>query len=628
MEAIGSSDPERVGPYRVLGVLGQGGMGRVLLAAAPDGRLVAVKQVHAGLAADHDFRARFRREVTASQKVSGAYTAAVMDADVDAPTPWLASVFVPGPSLGTAVAELGALPEETVRRLAAGLVTALTEIHRAGLIHRDLKPENVLLTQDGVRVIDLGIARAAESGMDTQLTRTGLVIGSPAFMSPEQAEGGELTPASDLFSLGSVLALAATGSSPFAADSTLRTLFNLVHGEPELSAVPAGLRPLVARCLAKVPAARPTPAELLRLIGPVPPAGRLPWPPAVHDLIAAQGAAIDRLLGGGADAAPGRRPTARAPQAGPERAATPTEPDARARIPDPRLEGRPPHGAAPGPAAAPGPSAGPPHGAAPGPAAETEQAAGLRHEAGRAQAPEPQHRQEPQHRAESQHRPGPERRPEPERRVGPGRGAGVAGGVTAAAAPAGPEAEPARSWARPPRAALLAAVGVLAAVGLGAWGTTWARSGPEDPGTVEVKDKYTALADCPTAAPLLPLLQRARDSSKDVHSETASGAITSCGWSQDRAAYASVDWDLELSGRGRSGTEEQRKRYAEAMTDGGGEPGIGDEAFWNGACQLVVRDGNVMVTVWLNGGQSPDACRPQVKDTARAALALTPASAR
>ncbi|KJY16899.1 serine/threonine-protein kinase, partial [Streptomyces katrae] len=192
-------------------------------------------------------------------------------------------------------------------------VTALTEIHRAGLIHRDLKPENVLLSQDGVRVIDLGIARAAESGVDTRLTRTGLVIGSPAFMSPEQAEGRELTPASDLFSLGSVLAMAATGVSPFAADSTLQTLFNLVqtlfnlvHGEPELSAVPAGLRPLVARCLAKAPADRPTPAELLHLLGPVPPAGRLPWPPAVHGLIAAQGAAIDRLLGVGPGPAPGR----------------------------------------------------------------------------------------------------------------------------------------------------------------------------------------------------------------------------------------------------------------------------------------------------------------------------------
>ncbi|MEY2233513.1 MULTISPECIES: serine/threonine-protein kinase [Streptomyces] len=280
-------------------MLGQGGMGRVLLCAGPDGRLVAVKQVLAHFADDEGFRARFRREVAASRKVSGAYTAAVMDADPDAPTPWLASVFVSGPSLGAMVKTDGVLEEAVVHRLAAGLASALAEIHRAGLIHRDLKPDNVLLTEDGVRVIDLGIARVteaeAEAEGDTGLTRTGWVIGSPSFMSPEQAESKSLTPASDVFSLGSLLVMAFTGSSPFAGTSTLRTLYDVVHSTPDLSAVPVGLRGIVERCLAKDPAARPTPAQLLELLGPVAPAG-LQWPPAVDRMLAAQRADIDRLL--------------------------------------------------------------------------------------------------------------------------------------------------------------------------------------------------------------------------------------------------------------------------------------------------------------------------------------------
>ncbi|MFJ7585887.1 serine/threonine-protein kinase [Streptomyces sp. NPDC097617] len=297
MELVGPDGPTHVGPFKVAGLLGQGGMGRVLLCAGPDGRLVAVKQVLAHFADDAGFRARFRREVVASRKVSGAYTAAVMDADPDAATPWLASVFVAGPSLGAVVKADGVLDGSVVHRLAAGLASALAEIHRAGLIHRDLKPDNVLLTEDGVRVIDLGIARAteAEDEGDTGLTRTGWVIGSPAFMSPEQAESKALTPASDVFSLGSVLVMAFTGSSPFAGTSTLRTLYDVVHSEPDLSAVPAGLRGIVERCLAKDPAARPTPAQLLELLGPVAPASR-EWPPAVYRMLAAQRTDIDRLL--------------------------------------------------------------------------------------------------------------------------------------------------------------------------------------------------------------------------------------------------------------------------------------------------------------------------------------------
>ncbi|WP_030770530.1 MULTISPECIES: serine/threonine-protein kinase [unclassified Streptomyces] len=301
MKHVGPDGPTHVGPFKVAGVLGQGGMGRVLLCAGPDGRLVAVKQVLAHFADDEGFRARFRREVAASRKVSGAYTAAVMDADPDAPTPWLASVFVAGPSLGAVVKADGVLDEAAVHRLAAGLASALAEIHRAGLIHRDLKPDNVLLTEDGVRVIDLGIARVtegeAEAEGDTGLTRTGWVIGSPSFMSPEQAESKPLTPASDVFSLGSMLVMAFTGSSPFAGASTLRTLYDVVHSTPDLSAVPVGLRGIVERCLAKDPAARPTPAELLELLGPVAPAARQ-WPAAVDRMLADQRTAIERLLSG------------------------------------------------------------------------------------------------------------------------------------------------------------------------------------------------------------------------------------------------------------------------------------------------------------------------------------------
>ncbi|WP_329386151.1 serine/threonine protein kinase [Streptomyces sp. NBC_01351] len=321
MRALRETDPQAVGPYRLLAELGRGGMGRVLLASGPDGRMVALKQVHARLGADEAFRARFRREVAASRKVSGAFTAAVMDADPEAATPWLASVFVAGPALGAAVEAAGALPEAVVRRLGAGLATALVAIHRAGLVHRDLKPDNVLLAEDGVRVIDFGIARPAESGGDAaELTQTGMVVGSPAFMSPEQAEGKEPGPASDVFSLGSVLAMAASGRSPFAAASTLGTLYNVVHAEPELAGVPDGLRPLVEACLAKDPGARPSPARLLELIGPVAPAGPVgpSWPPAVLRLIAEQRAAVAGLVRGGPDRAGAGAGTGTGAGSGPE----------------------------------------------------------------------------------------------------------------------------------------------------------------------------------------------------------------------------------------------------------------------------------------------------------------------
>lgn len=286
------NDPTQVGPFRTVAVLGQGGMGRVLLGVAPNGSLVAVKQVHAELADDEGFRSRFRREVDASRRVSGAYTAPVIDADPDAPTPWLASLFLPGLPLSDVLAD-GSLPEEAVRQLAAGLAQALADIHRVGLVHRDLKPSNVMLTDDGVRVIDFGIARAGDHL--TKLTHTGALIGSPAFMAPEQITGGAPTPAADVFALGATLVVACTGKTPFSGASAPALMYSIAHEEPDLGAVPPGLRGLLAACLAKDPGARPSPQDVLALIGPVTPSAR-PWPEAVHRRIADQSAETARLV--------------------------------------------------------------------------------------------------------------------------------------------------------------------------------------------------------------------------------------------------------------------------------------------------------------------------------------------
>ncbi|MFH8840079.1 serine/threonine-protein kinase [Streptomyces sp. NPDC017868] len=293
MQARGPNDPERVGPFRVIGVLGQGGMGRVLLGASASGQLVAVKQIHADLADDEGFRARFRREVDASRRVSGAYTAPVVDADADAPEPWLASLFLEGPTLSEAVAG-GVLPEEAVRQLAAGLAQALADIHRVGLVHRDLKPSNIVLTADGVRVIDFGIARAGDQL--TKLTHTGALVGSPAFMAPEQIRGETPGPAADVFALGSTLAVACTGRAPFHGDSVPALLYAVAHEAPDLAAVPPGLRGLIGACLAPDPGLRPSPRDLLALIGPVAPSAR-PWPEGVHRLIGERRAETERLRG-------------------------------------------------------------------------------------------------------------------------------------------------------------------------------------------------------------------------------------------------------------------------------------------------------------------------------------------
>lgn len=295
MRPLETSDPASIGSYRILAELGRGGMGRVFLGSSPDGRLVAVKQVRAQLTGDDGFRARFRREVDASRKVSGAYTAAVIDADPDAQVPWLASEFVVGPSLLEAIEAAGPLPEASTLRLAAGLAAALADVHRAGLMHRDLKPSNVLLTGDGIRVIDFGIARAADDPGGSQLTHTGWLVGTPSYMSPEQAEGRQLTPAGDIFSLGCVLVMACTGISPFAAPTAAQTLYKIVHSRADLASISDRPRAIIEPCLAKDPADRPTPARLRESIGRIAPSLQ-PWPEPIHQMIAAQRAEVARFI--------------------------------------------------------------------------------------------------------------------------------------------------------------------------------------------------------------------------------------------------------------------------------------------------------------------------------------------
>ncbi|MGW0661945.1 serine/threonine-protein kinase [Streptodolium elevatio] len=252
------SDPQRVGPYQIVGRLGSGGMGWVYLGRSPTGRMVAVKVVRPELAMEPEFRDRFEREVDAARAVGSLFTAAVVDADTHGDPPWLATVYVPGPSLAEEVARNGPLAEPQVRLLGAGLAEALRAIHAAGVVHRDLKPSNVLLAPDGPRVIDFGISRMLGAA---GLTRSGIVLGTPAFMSPEQITGMMVGPSSDLFSLGGVLLFAATGEQPFPGGEG--HLYRLVHGEPELACAPDGLRELIRRCLAKEPGDRPNLDDLL-----------------------------------------------------------------------------------------------------------------------------------------------------------------------------------------------------------------------------------------------------------------------------------------------------------------------------------------------------------------------------
>ncbi|MFF4692032.1 serine/threonine-protein kinase [Streptomyces sp. NPDC001307] len=254
--------PEYVGPYRLESCLGSGGMGVVHLARSTSGLKLAVKVVHAEFARDPEFRGRFRQEVAAARRVSGAFTASVVDADPEADRPWMATLFIPGPTLSDHVKRNGPMPPAQLRRLIAGLAEALRDIHRVGVVHRDLKPSNVLLAEDGPKVIDFGISRPKDSELRTE---TGKLIGTPPFMAPEQfRRPREVGPAADIFALGSVMVHAATGRGPFDSDSPYVVAYQVVHDEPDLTGVPESLAPLVRRCLAKEPEDRPTSDELMR----------------------------------------------------------------------------------------------------------------------------------------------------------------------------------------------------------------------------------------------------------------------------------------------------------------------------------------------------------------------------
>jgi Protein kinase domain len=286
MKALTADDPRFLGEFGLRGRLGEGGMGRVYLGLSPAGRAVAIKVVHPSLASDSDFLRLFQYEVASAKAVSGIYTAPVVATGLDDHPPWLATAFVPGPSLAQVVREHGSLPEPALRPLLAGLVEALAAIHGCGVVHRDLKPPNVLLAADGPRVIDFGISRAVEAAA---VTATGAMFGTPGYMSPEQAEGRPASPASDVFALGCVIAYAATGSPPFGEGTPASVLYRVVHSEAALDSLSPSLREVVAACLAKDPTARPTPRALATTIGhrrrgtgPMPVSF---WPQSVADLI-------------------------------------------------------------------------------------------------------------------------------------------------------------------------------------------------------------------------------------------------------------------------------------------------------------------------------------------------------
>ncbi|MFG2291941.1 serine/threonine-protein kinase [Streptomyces sp. NPDC048603] len=259
---LGAEDPATIAGYRLAARLGAGGMGKVYLSYTPGGRPVAIKVIRPEFAEDAEFRRRFAQEVQSAQRVQGLFTAPVIDADTDGARPWLATAYVPGPSLADAVVAHGPLPVGAVLLLVAGMAEALQVIHGAGIVHRDLKPSNVLLAADGPRVIDFGIAYAADA---TSLTSSGVTIGTPSFMAPEQAAARRVTPATDVFALGQVAAYAAAGTPAFGEGTSHGVLYRIVHEEPDLGGVPERLRELVGRCLAKEPAARPSIAEIIGL---------------------------------------------------------------------------------------------------------------------------------------------------------------------------------------------------------------------------------------------------------------------------------------------------------------------------------------------------------------------------
>lgn len=302
MDPLQAGDPDSVGRYRLLGRLGEGGMGRVYLGRTPEGQEAAVKVIRDDLAGDTGFRHRFRREVSAATAVAGMFTARVLDADPDGAPPWLATQFVDGPALRDVVLTHGPLDERSLHRLTLGLAEALSAIHAAGLVHRDLKPANVLLAADGAKVIDFGIAHTSDA---TPLTSTGEMIGTPEYMSPEQVAGtGPPGPASDVFSLGATLCFAATGRGPFAAGSSAAVLYRVLESEPDLHGMPPAAADIARRCLVKDPARRPTAPQVamwLRGATTPPPMPRPPRPGRRPALLVA-GAVVGVVLLAGATA--------------------------------------------------------------------------------------------------------------------------------------------------------------------------------------------------------------------------------------------------------------------------------------------------------------------------------------
>ncbi|WP_405827606.1 MULTISPECIES: protein kinase domain-containing protein [unclassified Streptomyces] len=299
MRGLDPDDPAEVGPYVLTGRLGEGGMGRVYQGRSPGGRLVAVKVARRDLAADTAFRSRFRSEVEAARRVGGFHTAQVVDADPDADPPWMVTAFVQGRTLDVAIAQDGPMDEDGLRALAAALAEALGAIHACGLVHRDLKPSNIIMSGDGPRVVDFGIARALD---ETRLTQTSVVVGTAGFLAPEQISGGVIGPACDVFALGAVLVHAAGGRA-FGEGGHLGLMYRAVHDEPDLTAVPGPLRRLVEACLAKAPADRPEPAGLLEALGPVASAPVASAPAAGRPAASDAGVVAQE---GGAEAAPAR----------------------------------------------------------------------------------------------------------------------------------------------------------------------------------------------------------------------------------------------------------------------------------------------------------------------------------
>jgi hypothetical protein len=325
VEPLQAGDPAYVGAYRLTGRLGAGGMGRVFLGVSPGGRKVAVKLMLPGHSGDWEFRQRFAREVVAARRVGGFHTAPVVDADPAADPPWMVTAYIPGPSLDEVVRSTGPLVPSALRALAAGLAEGLRAVHAVGLVHRDLKPGNVIMAEDGPRIIDFGIARATNA---TSLTSSGVLVGTFSFMSPEQVRGDRIGPESDVFSLGSVLAYAATGHGPFDAATVPAIIHRIATESPDLGSLNGPLRDVISACLAKNPAGRPAPDHLLSVLSDVPgqfaPVRQPPVP--ASPAIASPGAALPpapppaNVTGGhgahGLPLEPARAPGAAAPGTG------------------------------------------------------------------------------------------------------------------------------------------------------------------------------------------------------------------------------------------------------------------------------------------------------------------------